>query len=228
MIPISNSNHNKESLGKADQAFAYIQKQIFERKILPGHRIVERSLAQECGMSKTPVREALQRLKEVGLVTGDFQNGVYVINFTAKDALEIFDLREVLEGLSARLATKHADEENIKELQELLDDSKTALDSKDAKLYSEVDQSFHFTLITIGGNHRLLDIYQRLRLQAKLLMHSSMRLPGRGMEKSYEEHLKVFEAIKKRDVDLSEKMARQHILNTCEAVVKWLQEGFLL
>lgn len=93
-----------ENMRKTEQAFLYPQRQILERRILPGRQIGERTIAQECNMSKTPVLEALQGFKYLGLVSGDFRNGVYVIHITGKGALEIYDLREVLKGLLARLA----------------------------------------------------------------------------------------------------------------------------
>ena len=220
--------NNAENMGKAEKAFLYIQKQILERTILPGQRIVERTLALECGMSKTPVREALQRLKDLGLVTGDFQNGVYVINITATDALEIFDLREVLEGLSARLATRHADTDKLLEIENVLEESRAALESRDVKRYSELDQEFHFLMMRLGGNTRLFDIYHRLRLQASFLMRSSMRLPGRGMGKSYREHLDIFEAMKDGDAARCEQAARRHIITTREAVETWLRQSLFL
>ena len=220
--------NNENKIGKAEEAFQAITAHILERKILPGQRLVERRLASEYGMSKTPVREAILKLKEVGLVTGDFHNGVYVVNFSGQDALEIFDLREFMEGLSARLAARNADGEDLEELERAYDDSIEAMNNKDVKLYSELDQSFHFKLIDVGGNQRLHEIYSRLRLQAKILMRSSMRLPGRGMEQSCKEHKEILAAISAHDEDMSEKAARKHIGNTREAVENWLRDGYLI
>jgi DNA-binding GntR family transcriptional regulator len=228
MNDIPRRSNNFENIGKAEKAFLYIQKQILERKIIPGQRIVERAIAQECGMSKTPVREALQRLKDLGLVSGDFQTGVYVINITGKDALEIFDLREVLEGLSARLATENANQESIQEIEDILEESRFAMDSNDAKRYSDLDQEFHFLMMRLGENDRLFEIYHRLRVQASILMRSSMRLPDRGMEKSFNEHMAIFEMMKKGDTVNCERSARQHIVNTRDAVQKWLQQNLFL
>ena len=215
-------------MGKAEEAFQAITAQILERKILPGQRLVERRLASEYGMSKTPVREAILKLKEVGLVTGDFHNGVYVVNFSGQDALEIFDLREFMEGLAARLAARNADAEDLAELEKAHEESIRAQENKDTKLYSELDQNFHFKLMEIGGNQRLGEIYSRLRLQAKFLMRSSMRLPGRGMTQSCKEHKDILAAISKHDEDKSEMAARRHIANTREAVENWLRDGFLI
>jgi len=217
-----------ENIGKAEKAFLYIQKQILERKILPGQRIVERTLARECNMSKTPVREALQRLKDLGLVTGDFQNGVYVSNITGKDALEIFDLREFLEGLSARLAAQRINGDNLEKVKNILEESHLAMKSDDTRRYSELDQNFHFTMMSLSGNSRLFAIYRRLRVQATILMRSSMRLPERGMEKSFTEHMDIFKALEKRDAVRCEHTARQHIVNTRDAVEKWLNQNLFL
>lgn len=228
MNDISKRSNNFENSGKAEKAFLYIQKQILERRIMPGQRIIERSIAQECNMSKTPVREALLRLKDLGLVSGDFQNGVYVINITGKDALEIFDLREVLEGLSARLAAQSADREGLQEIEDILEESRFAMESNDAKSYSDLDQEFHFLMMRLGENDRLFEIYHRLRVQASILMRSSMRLPDRGMEKSFNEHLAIFEMMKRGDAAGCELAARQHIVNTREAVKKWLQQNLFM
>ncbi len=219
---------NNDSLGKADLVFNFLTTQILERNIMPGQRLVERRLAGQCGVSKTPVREALVKLKEVGLATGDFHNGVYAANFSGQDALEIFDLREFMEGLSARLAARKASNEDLDELENTLAECLAAMKAGDNKRYSELDQFFHYKLIDIGGNQRLAEIYSRLRLQAKVLMRSSMRLPGRGMKQSCEEHRDILDAVKTHDEDNSERAARRHILNTREAVEKWLRDGVLI
>jgi len=219
---------NFETIGKADQAFHYIQKRIMERKIPPGQRIIERAIARECGMSKTPVREALQRLKDIGLVAGDFQNGVYVNSISGKDALEIFDLREVLEGLSARLAARHADAENLSKIKNILEQSREAMKAGNTKHYSDLDQEFHFSMMRLAENERLFDTYYRLRVQASILMRSSMRLPDRGMDKSFSEHVDILEAMEQGDEVNCEKAARQHIINTRHAVQKWLEQNLFL
>lgn len=219
---------NNEIMGKADEAFQYIQKQILERRIQPGQRIVERAISQECGMSKTPVREALQRLKNMGLVAGDFQNGVYVNNLTGKDALEIFDLREVLEGLSARLAAQHANAERLCEIHDILDESRQAMAAGDGTRYSDMDQEFHFSMMRLAENERLFEIYYRLRVQASILMRSSMRLPDRGMEKSFSEHMEILKAMEEGDEVKCENAARQHMINTRHAVKKWLEQNLFL
>jgi DNA-binding GntR family transcriptional regulator len=223
------TNQNPETkIGKADGAFKAITEQILARKIMPGQRLVERRLATEYGISKTPIREALLKLKEVGLATGDFHDGVYVAHFSGQDALEIFDLREFMEGLSARLAARKADEHDLNELEDILSKSLKAMTVDDSQLYSELDQQFHYKLIDIGENQRLAEIYSRLRLQAKVLMRSSMGLPGRGMEQSCEEHRSILDAIKTHDEEVSEHAARAHILNTRKAVEKWLKEGVFI
>ncbi len=199
-----------------------------ERKIQPGQRIVERAIARECDMSKTPVREALQRLKDIGLVSGDFKNGVYVNSISGKDAIEIFDLREVLEGLSARLAAQHVDAESLQEIRDILDESRIAMGSGDARHYSELDQKFHFSMMHLAGNERLFEIYYRLRVQASILMRSSMCLPDRGMEMSLAEHMDIFRAMKEGDSAGCEDAARQHIINTRLAVQKWLEQNLFL
>jgi DNA-binding GntR family transcriptional regulator len=220
--------NGRSGISKTDQAFHYITTQILERRIMPGQRLVERGLARELSMSKTPVREALLKLKDVGLATGDFQNGVYVVSFTGQDALELVDLREMLEGLSARRAVASTDQESLEELERLLDKSQNAMEEGDTHAYSELDQDFHTSLIQLGGSRRLHEIYSRLRLQTKFLMRSTMRLPDRGMEISWVEHRAVLDALKSGDEDRCEATARQHIHNTRDALEKWLREGYML
>lgn len=210
-------------LNKAETVYRQITQWIFSRELLPGQRLVERDLASRLELSKTPVREALLRLREDGLVNGNFNTGVYVTMITAKDALEIIDVREALEGLAARRAAEKARVDDTAELRSLIAKMEHFLAQNLSQEYVKQDLDFHFKIVEISGNVRVQHMLRKLRMQYRLLMISTMKLPGRGIKTTFPEHQAVCEAIVRGDPQAAEESARRHIGLIREAVIEWLE-----
>jgi len=208
---------------KSEQVYDWVTRKIFTREFLPGQRLVAREIAGQLELSKTPVREALLRIREDGLVQGDFNTGVFVAHITPKDALEIIDIREMLEGLAARLAAEKAKEEDIVQLRAILDKMEEYSKKDLIEAYADHDMQFHDAVVQIGESNRLQEILHKIRMQSKLLMSTTMKLPTRGMTASLNEHTSVWKAISLHDPKGAEAAARRHVLATREAAKKWLE-----
>jgi DNA-binding GntR family transcriptional regulator len=210
-------------MNKSESAYEYISQSILNRDLQPGERLVEREIARQLELSKTPVREALLRLREDGLVDGNFNSGVYVSRITPEDAIGILDIREALEGMAARRAAETAQSEDLADLRSIMAKMEHFLTNNMSQEYARQDVELHLKIVNISGNIRLQDILRKIRMQSKLLMASTMKLPGRGIKQTFTEHQAVCEAIVGRDPEAAEKSAREHIHRIREAVKKWME-----
>ena len=206
---------------KSEKIYKILQDDIIERRFLPGQRLVERELIEKLGVSKTPVREALARLKRDGLVEGTLHRSIVVSRILRKDAVEIYDLREILEGLAARGAAEKITPEKAKEIHSIIQLTEECIKKNNLKEYAPLDLQFHNLIGIISENERLCEMMQRLHYQIRILMSTSITLPGRGVRVSLNEHKKIVKEIVNRNPDLAEKMAKEHIKKTRKAVLDW-------
>ena len=215
-LPPAQSLENYPS--KTEKVYELLVDSITKRKLSSGQRLVEKSLAEKLGVSKTPIREALNRLKKEGLIQGAPYRGFFVAQILPKDVEEIYKLREVLEGLAARDASKRINKGQIQQLKSIVESLENCIEKKDLEGYSSLDLKFHNLLAAISKNQRLSQTMQLLQNQTRILMSTSVVLPGR-VKSSLEEHKKIMTAVISHTADLAEQFARQHIKHVRKAVV---------
>ncbi len=211
----------KKRLGKAEMVHTALSEDILEGRLPPGQRVVERDLMERFGVSKTPAREAILRLKQDGLVEGKLNQGVSVIRILRKDAVEIYDLREILEAMAARKTAERITPDKTEKLHSIIRFAEDCVRKNDSKKYAQLDLQFHKLIGVISNNQRLYEIMERLTHQSRILLRTSLNLPKRGPKVSLNEHQKIVKAIVDKNPSLTEKMARMHIRNTKEAVLDW-------
>jgi DNA-binding GntR family transcriptional regulator len=203
-----------------------IIKEIVTGKFFPGQRLIERELIEKYGMSKTPIREALYKLEENGVVTYELNKGFSIVKVSRCDVEEIYELREVLEGLVVKKVagkldlTPTQDEDIIKNFRL----SEECLKNNDIQKYSILDMEFHNLLADMSGNCRLKSMLNKLYYQAKLLLSTSLFLPGRGISISFNEHKDIAKAISNKDIINAEKKAQAHIKNVKTAILNWIDK----
>jgi DNA-binding GntR family transcriptional regulator len=180
----------------------------------PGMRLVEADLAARFGVSRTPVREALNRLESQGLVTRDPKRGMVVSTLDYDQLGELYALRGVTEGFAARMAARHAAPAEIALLQEMVDDDRARVD--DPSALSHANKLFHQQLHRASHNRYLVEMLGAMRRSLSLLSRTSLAWPGRGPQ-SVAEHADIVAAIARRDEDAAEAAARQHIENALGA-----------
>ncbi|MFN3699082.1 MAG: GntR family transcriptional regulator [Dictyoglomus sp.] len=207
------------------KVYEIIRDAIVSGKLPPGTKLTVDDLSKELGVSRTPVKEALVRLEREGLVENIPRRGMYVAQINIEDALEIYELREILEGFAIRKAAERIDEESLKILKELLNRGENYIHKSNFKSYSNIDEEFHKILWNISGNKRLFKILENIRSVIRLLMSSSVNLPGRA-QASLLEHKKILFALEKKDPDLAETYMREHISNVKKVVLEnYYREG---
>ena len=192
------------------EVYKIIKEGIIHRKFLPGTQLKESDLVRKLGVSRTPIREALNQLSKEGIIEIFPRKGAFVKNCTKEEVIEILILREVLEGVAARLATLQMNDGRVKKLETLFKDyRKGSID------YAQADEQFHSEIIQAAGSTRLVGLVSNLTdsLQMLDMRAVSFGFPER-IKESLAEHLKIIEAFRARDAVRAEKLTREHFRHT--------------
>ena len=210
----------------AEIAFSKLVEAISAGEFEPGQRLSEADLARRFGISRGPLREALQRL-EGRLVSRRARVGVHIIEFSPEIIAELFDVREALEGMAARLATQKARKADIKALRGLLAHhaKDPALAAGAAYRQSSFDDDFHAAIVKLSGNQRLEALlFDQLYYQLRLYRYRSSAKAGRALV-AFDEHVEIVKAIESGDPDAAEAAMRTHIRNAYASLAQRLNGG---
>ncbi len=193
-----------------DLVFAAIREAILNGRLKPGERLMEVQLAEEMGVSRTPVREAIRKLELEGLVVMVPRKGAYVATLTLKDAAEVFEIRSSLEGLAAALAAERITDEEVTSLDRILEAISTAGEKGDIKTIIKKDMEFHQVLFSASRNDRLAQIINNLKEQIDRFRMQSFSNPAR-LKSVLSEHKNILDSIKQGDAENAERLAKEHI-----------------
>ena len=176
----------------------------------PGERLMEIQLAEELGVSRTPVREAIRKLELEGYVIMMPRRGTYVANLSIRDVNEVFEIRTTLDSLASGLAAERITDEELERLERLLVLIGEYIEQNDMDKIVETDMEFHDILYQASRNTRLVGIIYNLREQLTRFRSTSMSYPGR-LKETLEEHIRIVEAIAQGNVELAQKAAEEHM-----------------
>lgn len=193
-----------------------LRQRIFRRELEPGTWIDEMKLAQEYGISRTPLREALKVLAAEGLVTMKVRRGAYVTEVSETDLAEVYHLLALLESDAAAVVAERASDTERKELQKLHKELEGALE--DRERFFALNERFHMRLLEIAGNKWRNQMVADLRKVMKLNRHNSLLKSGR-MEESLAEHALLMQALAQRDAEAARQRMQEHFRNGLEAAV---------
>ncbi|NLB88109.1 MAG: GntR family transcriptional regulator, partial [Syntrophomonadaceae bacterium] len=163
-------------------------------------------------------REALRKLEIEGFIVMVPRKGAYVADLSFKDIADVFEIRSALEGLAAELAAERITDEELDEMERLLIEKAEAIASNDMEKLVLVDTKFHEAIYKASRNERLTNIISNLREQIQRYRATTLAYPGR-MKESLDEHRAIVEALQSRDVQLSRKLAVQHIENAENSMI---------
>jgi DNA-binding GntR family transcriptional regulator len=183
--------------------------------------MMEIQLAEELGVSRTPVREAIRKLELEGLVVMVPRKGAYVGDISSRDIVEVFEVRGALESLAAGLAAERITVEELENLERILVRIADCVEHKDLKELIEADAEFHDELYKASRNRKLAQIILNSREQIQRFRSTSLATPGR-MKDALDEHKKIVEAISQRNVALAQKLALEHIENAEDRLMETL------
>jgi len=208
-----------------NQRTYYKMRELIESGAIPlGARLDERVLANDMGVSRTPLREGIGKLVEDGLVEHRAYRGNFVRTFTVKQVNDIYLVRKTLEGLAVRLAVPKLSEEHLATLHRILDDTFTALERGDVVEYSAADQRFHDTLAQLSDNEPLLESLGRLRHQIQLVRTFANRDPD-VVKRSAFERPQILAALEVRDAERAAQLMEEHIDGVRRAVITQLVDA---
>lgn len=193
---------------RAEDAYQKMLDAIQSGTLKPGMRIREVELSEWLGISRTPVREALNRLQTEGLVVQEPRRGMIIAELDHAMVAELYQMREVLEGAAASLAARHASDVEIGMLRDIADRDKTIGD--DPGKLAKNNRMFHEALYRAAHNRYLSKTLNSLRESMALLGQTTLGLPGRSTT-AFEEHDALVSAIERRDAAAAEQASRAHI-----------------
>ena len=201
----------------AEQAYATLRNRIVEGGIRPGERVREAAVADEFGLSRTPVREALRRLESDGLLVHRPHKGMVVRQLEPQAVTELYLMREVLEGTAAGLSARHASDAEIAMLYDMLDAQERA--KSDPVEAAALNKQFHRALYRGARNRFLLDMLDGLATSMALLGRTTLGLQER-QSASIVEHKAILDGMAAHDPKLAEEAARAHIHEAHKARLK--------
>jgi len=205
----------------SDYVADQLRQAILSEQFEPNQRLVEQDIAESMETSRGPVRDALKILENEGLVVRHPHRGAFVAELNAEDFMEIYSLREALETLAIKYAIKNATDEQIDELEKLVfsmeNMAKQDYNQVDA---TDLDMEFHHTLCAISGHKRVLNAWESMSAQVRLvLLKHRIVHPEDLRERSVSWHFKIVEALRERDSQKAIEELRTHMA----ASIEWIE-----
>lgn len=201
------------------QAYRSIRDEIIKGKIDGQQHFTEAFFANRYGISKSPIREALNRLETEGLITIIPRRGAFVRNFLIHDVEEIYELREALETLVVRNAV--LDAKTLARLRELVSSAQSSLEKKDKPNYIQMDMAFHTTLAMASSNLRLRRMLESMHNQMLILRRQTFQLTSHT---SVKQHLEILKALEKGQRNRAAKLMAEHIRAVRKRLIDHIQK----
>lgn len=212
---------NYKPLGEV--VFEYLRNAILAGELKPGERLMEVTLAEQLGVSRTPVREAIRKLEKESFVIMIPRKGAYVADLTKKDIMEVLEIRKELEGFAAALAAERMALSEKEALGKVVERFNESLINMDKKSMIECDNEFHSLIFEATKNQRLINIIYDLHDQFQ-----RFRLIYFNEFNNYKEiqasHNRIFDAIIKKDAKGARSEAESHVESIRSLVNKWISE----
>ena len=206
----------------ADRAYVALKGVILSLDIYdkPGDvRLDERQLAQDLGISRTPVREAMAQLEREGFVRSVPRRGIYVVRKTKQEVIELITAWAALESMAARLITVNASDEEIATLRSMFGTFENGQLHAKLDEYSEVNIEFHQAIIRMSRNHVLIDLAENLFTHMRMIRRKTIGEDDR-VDRSIHDHMNIIHALEERDTDRAESLVRNHALGLAEHVAR--------
>jgi len=207
-----------DALNNIQTLYLKIKEAIINLDFKPGDRLAERELAKKYNVSRTPIRQVIQKLSVEGLVEIIPYKGAFIKQLTIDDFKDITQLRNILETFSVKGCCENHDETVIIQLKEIIQKQKNAVEIEDVKEYSLLDQEFHFTIVKASGNKELIHFVELLNQKSYLSRIRTLSLPDQ-MEKSLAEHQEIFKCIVNKDKSMAAKKATEHVENALQRYI---------
>jgi DNA-binding GntR family transcriptional regulator len=209
----------------SQKVYRILKARIIKGDLKPGEKLLENKIAEQLGVSRTPVREALRELSVEGFIEISPNQAKIVSTVTFDEIRDLLQIRGVLEGLGANIAAKKINPEKIEKFNKIIDQMKhyTAnnLVSEESILnFTRLDIEFHDLILNICGNKWLIQMHNNLKNHINRFRVRSFSVPG-TFSKSLSEHCKILDAIKKGESEVAEKLSKIHMIKAFENISKY-------
>ena len=195
----------------ADQVFKKLQKAIVEGSVPAGSKISEPTLAKKFGISRGPLREALSRLEACHLIERTPNVGARVVSLSHQHLIEIYHIRESLEGLAAQLAAQYMSDVEINELEFLLQQHQQHIEKDQNYFQKEGDMDFHFRIFQGSKNVTLINMFCNDLYHLIRLYRCQFGMVSKRVNRAFFEHQQIVDAIRQRDGELAQFLMSRHI-----------------
>jgi DNA-binding GntR family transcriptional regulator len=211
------------SVSFRDQAYAALKQAILDADIYGQTdeiRIDERQLSDMLGVSRTPIREAMTLLEQEGFLRTGPRRGVFIVRKTKKQVIEMIEMWAALESMAARLATLNAPDADIAGLRPMFDEFRSSAPADHLADYSDANIAFHQAIIRLSGSHLMGKTVENLFIHVRAIRRMTIAQGDRAA-RSIVEHMRIIEALERRDTELAERLVRQHSLDLAAHVDKY-------
>lgn len=199
-----------ENLTLWQRVYEHLRTAILEGQLEPGAELTEVALAEQLGVSRGPLREAIGRLAAEGLVTVSPRRGAVVRSLSKEEFLDLYQVREALERMAVQLAVPRLTDEEFDGLTALNEEMATHASNNKVEAFFEANRAFHARLLEASGNEKLQGLYQQLLDQLGRYRLRSLTLRG-NLQRSVSEHKAILRAAKRRDAERAAQLMAEHI-----------------
>jgi DNA-binding GntR family transcriptional regulator len=206
-----------------DQAYTLLKSAIADTDIYDPKqelRLDERQLTTALKVSRTPIREAFSLLEQEGFIRTVPRRGIYIVRKSKREIIEMIQMWAALESMAARLATLHAADDDIAKLRHLFDEFQNSPPNEHLHEYSDANIAFHTAVIALGGSQTIVDTTRNVLIHVRAIRRATISQSNRAA-RSIIDHLKIIEALEKRDTELAERLTRQHTLDLATHVERY-------
>lgn len=224
MTEVKNSVTNLKYQTRTWHAYNDVLQLISSGELAPGSRLDEQRIAENLGISRTPLREAITQLVSDGVIENRPYRGNFVRSFTAKQVYDLYEVRKVLEVTAVRLAIPHLSQPAVAKLRAILAEVNQALDSGDLELYGLADREFHEAIAELTGNETLIATLNRLAGQIQLVRTMANR-NATVVELAAAERPEILDAMERHDVDEAARLMEDHIDMVQQYIVRLIDSS---
>ena len=210
---------NETALSLEEKVYKLLEDEILSGRLKSGEVMREQALSAKLNVSRTPIRSALHRLAEEGLIKISANRGATVVGVTSEDVTDIYLIRERLEGLASRLAAERMTDAEKAELKDSVELAEFYISRNDAEHLREQDTEFHRIIYNASGNRLLCKVLSDLHKNIKAYRKTSLQVKGR-VEKSVAEHREILEAILAKDSEEADRLTSLHIQNSMKNITE--------
>ena len=206
-----------------EMVYLRLEEEILSGELPRGKSLGEIALAKRLGVSRTPIRVALHRLWEDGLVEIQPNKGATVLGINVNDLIDIYKIRERLEGLASSLAAVRISDEGLERLSSLVETAERDIEKNDTEHIKDMDTVFHSIIYEASGSRFLSRTLSELHKKIKAYRKRSLGVPGR-VEKSTREHREIFEAIKAGNAEEADRLTSLHVQRALENMLSAVEK----